>query len=400
MDLNRQNYNPRKSSFSVFFSTILPWIPWLHIYSAGVPGVTFGYLVLVMLAGYSLLSYNKCKKHSEHALLTVFLCYAMVILPLSLLFSEDIFLLQIANRCLKQLLLIYVVVSVMPRFLDFDKYVSSLRVVTYIGAAAILIQFVLMATTGRSLEFKIPFLNYANDWSNEKDFAAVMAQSGRLTSIFLEPSHYSNFAVQYLMVTLFYHPKEREPKAVYIEAVIITVSILSSVTSSGMIYCGVVWTAYLFIRQRPEEQKGKVFFRKILVLIIISVAIIFIINNERVNFAIARMLPSYANSQNVWVKIIGGQEEFLSLSPILKIIGAGFGNLSPTFMTGLFYTLYCTGIIGTIIIVAWFIKALKNKASLSKVAAIVFFLVFLIQPGFYAPTLINYSSLMRKNDNT
>ncbi len=379
--------------FSKLFSVSMPWITWLHIYDTPIPGVSLGYLALVLVVLFSLLNDKlEWKLYRRHAWLLCYYLLALLILPVAILLTGEINGLQIANRIVKQGILIYIVAFLAYRHVVWSYFKRSLQVISYIAAAAILIQFVMVLTTGRSVEFKIPFLSYCNEWSDTKDFSQIMAKTGRLTSIFIEPSHYTIFAIPYIIILLFEQTDGRTGSKVW-QAIFFSFCSIISVSSLGTVCVVLIWAIYLIEAFRGKRMSKKKLFTMSLLIVLIPVFVKLFMSDDNISFSIMRLLPSYYNSTSVWSKITGGSPEFHALSPVLKLIGRGIGNISPIFMTGLYMVLNYTGFLGLAILAVWAAGILVRGTPMSRVSVLIFVIMFFIQPVFFAPTIITYGIL-------
>ena len=185
-----------------FFSAILPWVQWLHVY-AFVSGVTFGYLFIVIFDIYLLIRHININgfviraKKNGFEYLIIFFFYIFFALSIIVLSGYPIKTVSVLNRLFKLICLYFLVLICDSKNICWSIYEKSLKCFTYLACAALIIQFVMSMISGSYYNFKIPFLRYANE---STDLRIGEFSSGyRYKSVFTEPSHFVFFVLQYLI---------------------------------------------------------------------------------------------------------------------------------------------------------------------------------------------------------
>lgn len=387
--------NNNIESESPVLSKVLPWIQWLHIY-AFIPGVTLGYVVIVVLDVIYLIAWlgdNRKVTIDKSSNTTLFLFFVVVLLtlPISLLISDSVLPVNILNRILK-LITLYLLITVSCSRINYNDYMKSLRLLTYIAAAILFIQFFQKTFLGSYSSFKLPFLEYASD-STEAKLSGINTGS-RFRSIFTEPSHYIYFVFQYQVALLFggkVHLKE------ILIAAGLSVSVILSGSSTGLIFLAIVWTVYAFDLVRKEGLSTNKIVLIAFLVILLYAAIVWIMNNETLYNAVYRLTGDYERSNVVWKRIYACWDDYLNMTTIQKIFGLGMGNIPKEFMNSFIYLLRSVGIVGTCIIIVWMTKLFCESNKCGRVAVVLLVLLSAIDMVLFTPTVLGYMIIINHN---
>lgn len=368
-------------------SYILPWIQWFHIYAL-FPGVTIGYAIIVLVDIYWLFAINKLKitTNKKTKLLWLFFAYALITLPIAAHFADGIRTISIANRIIKVFFLLWLLSVSVGDVVDWNCYIDSLRIITFISCFVIAIQFFMYLFMGKYLNFKIPFLKYSNE--NTNTLVPLFQNSSRLNSIFTEPSHFVFFAMQYLIISLFNNPDVNKKNIIH--ALLVSLSVILCISSTGIILLCIIWFLFLLSIYRRGIISSKMILVSLLVIVAFAIGAYLVFNSE-LYLAIERLGGSFSTKNTVWKRIYANMDRVFSLKGVPLFFGNGMGNIDSEFMNSFVYTILNVGIIGLIILLLWLIRDFFRTGIMGKVAIVVFVLLCEIDMVFYTPTLISYA---------
>lgn len=363
-------------------SATIALLPWLGNYSFLIDKLTLGDFILLMVFLINVFSNRRLfisNFKNPQKYLLIFYIYGFIIVCLSFL-SNSIFVNSLViNRTIKLgFYIIIIFFMITPELTDFGYFTKYYRIIVYVSCAAILMQYLAFYLGGIYLEFKLPFLTYSSDFAEQFDYTASRLSSFRPDSIFLEPAHFVYYVIGYLPICLF---KKYNGKPNIIEATLVTLCILMSVSSTGVFYLISIWCYFLF----AFLLKSKIsLYKKIstmFIVLIISYAIITIFINTELYTAIARL--GRVNSvgaieySNAWDKLILGSEYLFELNDLERIFGIGFGNYrTGIFTTSIYFIIYSTGIIGGVFFLLWILNHYINSNNLGKSMIILTLLLF------------------------
>lgn len=161
------------------------------------------------------------------------------------------------------------------------------------------------------------------------------AQEGRPAAFYSEPAHYCIFAVLVLFSLLFHIDTLNigEKKRVIASAVI-SLSIIFSTSSTGLIYLGFVWGTWMLFYKKVRI--------KYVAMFLVSIASIYIvISTDLIEVAYKHLLTMDLHTVNSGAfRIFRGFDLYFSLPLINKIFGYGVGQTGNIVKSIGFYSLY------------------------------------------------------------
>lgn len=207
----------------------------------------------------------------------------------------------------------------------------------------------------------IYFISKENIYSsiyNEYYFQNVESLSTyRPMSVFLEPSHYCQYVLFALAIVLFKH--KMSVKDILLAA-FLSVGILVSTSSMGVILCLTLWAVYLFTIMKDFVLSGrlnlKIFF--IILIVIISAVMIFSQFGDMFWFAIQRIYnPSVSSSTAAWDSRLGTFSVFFETDNLRTLLfGRGYGVINEgEWYASIPYYYSGTGILGILAIAVLFV---------------------------------------------
>lgn len=368
---------------------ILSWVivlsPWLSIYATFIDGVSIGDLSLIIALTIQLFKkFQGINKKNSYLLVYLLYCFFSII---ALYFFVPVNVSMVLKRFVK-LSLFFVFILIIDNKIDQQLFASAFSFFSRVLCGVVLIQFIIYSSFHYYVEFKIPFLHYCNDAADLFDYVASRSSSFRASSLFLEPAHFTYYISTYIAFLLFDYSKKKNTKRV-IEAVVSTICMILSTSSTAIVAGLLVW--FLFVFNTIINKRQKLIKKMVLVVFVLLVLILFVLvllKSDILSFGLNRMLFSKNHSlaTSVWGRLDSGNNYYSELPLLYKIIGNGIGNMpsSSSYFNGFFYILYCSGIIGLIIIFGGIIKTFFCSAALGKVISIL-----LIAFSFSSPIIVS-----------
>ena len=354
-------------------------LPILSSFNSFIPNVDIGTLLLVIFGCYGVIRFHTLVINRS---IFVLQTYVMLVTVLNLIMSTELYSSEtsVLMRMMRFIILITITVNIGGYFF-FDRkvFIDIYRRIVIVTSLYAIIQFLAYNFFGRIL----PNISGKMVWTATE--AGTMS-SYRPASFFGEPSNYAYYVVPFLCVLLFC--SEYQVKNRIIDIVIVVLGLICTASSQGIICIGVI-AVYFIIKQFRQGINSKT----ILLILLTTLFLYVFLTNERVLFSLNRL--SSEHSYSAVDARIGGYYAFLNLGIVQKIFGTGFGNyIQMVYYSSIADILFCTGIIGLIIVVGVYINAFVKGFAYQR-AIIVSSLVLMLGGGIYTASLLClYWSLM------
>lgn len=233
---------------------------------------------------------------------------------------------------------LYILMTVNVLLLIPDLYeVNQIRQIYYVAvmvcSIACIFQFFQHQITGRATMLLIPGLQLNSGSYNSSEYAAYTL--GRLSqgwyyrpcSFFLEPAHHAQYVLPWLFLQIMgIELTDRKQLSL---AVLVTVSVVLTASSLGVLGSAVVWMCGIIRWMRKLESKQIAKMLGVLLLAILgSIAVLRIPSvSFYFNMKIDEMTSSRLDSNSFTMRILRGWECFKQFGITEKIFGAGYGNI-------------------------------------------------------------------------
>lgn len=380
-------------------SYIIVLLPWLSNYELiiPVPGLSLGDALLVGVFLLNIFKENNLKLTNfkrPQSFLLLFYVYALIVVFFILLGNNFYDTSLVVRRTSKMGMYFIIIYSLIPNKTNFNYFYKAYKGIVYFASFAMIIQYVGYYLFGVYLNFKIPFLNYSGDFIEGLDYTAIRLSNFRPDSIFVEPAHFVFFMIGYVAICLFW---EKLDKPKIIEASIVSLIILMSISSSSILLLTVVWGYFgiLILMKKDFSITKKIGI--ILFVIILLLIVVYIYANSSLSNSFYRLfdVQSLEDSSNPWRKIFIGSEHLKDLDILEIIFGKGLGNYrTSVFTTSIYFILYSTGLIGSLIILLWLSSNFIMGNSLGKVMIILTVMVFSTWYLIYSAFFVFYNMLI------
>ncbi|NBK98437.1 MAG: hypothetical protein EOM50_10515 [Erysipelotrichia bacterium] len=373
------------------------WYPFFSLYRAFASGLTFGDVVLIIASIFLIFEKKGAisMRFSIASWYMVFYLYCVILLFILSLMSRIIIPSLVIKRYIKLGMFIVILVFLCPGSLEYSFYKNTYKRIAFIVMLGLVVQYVSYFAGFGYIELKIPYLSYDNESMNMFDITASRSSLFRPSSIFIEPATCSYFLVQYLILVLFDKSDERRLSRGFV----ISLFLLLSVSSTALILITFVWLIFII---DLISTKNYGFSRKILIFILVgfgfSILGSILISVDEISYALYRMIFSIDKSlaTSVWGRLEAGSEYLLNNGWVERVFGMGLGNYpkTNTYTSGLYFSLYGAGYIGTTLLLIWAVNALRFTEVSGKSMALVFMLLNLSSPLLYSGMMISMNSIV------
>lgn len=358
-------------------------LPILGVYASPISWFDLGTFLVIIFAIFCLFDKNAIIKISPF--LSVLLVYTILttglnlMLPNSTKYSGEF---SIIMRMVRFVVMLVVMLGIgYTTYFDFDLTMKYLRRVTLIVGAYAILQLLFFYTTGLKL------INVFGPTKQGIMFDSMLGEyetTYRPPSLFLEPSSVAYYVMPYLCYALFHkYIDQKDKKQSYIYAAIISVGVLCTTSGQGVLCVFALWIIWLFYYLITNKiQKG------LIVAIVFIIAAFVVLSNERVVFTLERIFFTDDSALSAVDARYQGYDAFGRLSTLFQIIGTGYGNYSEKIYYSSFADiLFCTGIIGCILVLLLYGNIFRKGAVYQKVL-VVATLLLMLGGGVYTATLL------------
>ncbi|CUN15857.1 hypothetical protein [Turicibacter sanguinis] len=352
------------------FTILVVLFPILSVYSSGIPNMSTADLLLIFVVPLILLE----KFINNHRVITryikilrpicIFLLYLGVTLCIQVMIESQV---EVLSTIRFMLYIIALIIGV--EMFNFKLGLKILKYVTIIISIYTILQFTVFMLFHTTLPWRIPGLVIMDSNFIAKEMSEYYLLFYRPTGIFLEPTHLVQYIYVYLIYSLF------SIQLNYKEALLISVAIVVSGSSLGMIVLLLIWGIWLLSVIGKKRILKKHIIIAIVIGSIVVVSIPYLLNLPYISKIFTRVIGDGSlNGAAVGYRFDSLTVVLDSNMPfIYRLIGYGRGT-NTVYMTGIPYLIYCNGIIG-LIIYLWIIgiSILKNRGFFKILAIVVLF---------------------------
>ncbi|WP_404330370.1 hypothetical protein [Mesobacillus maritimus] len=344
------------------YSVLIALLPIISIYSSGIPGVNLGEILLIAFLAYSVLLNRRVVFNPKHFNSIILFGWFIVMTTLIAMFFDSSQIADVFVRTVRFTFYLLIIYYLSKKYFSIDYTSKIIKNVSILATIYILIQNISYNYFGIILKGFLPFIPVYTSHYETYDYASIYNMLFyRPTSFFLEPAHYSQYALIGLVVLLY---KEKFNMKNIISSIFLTTGILISTSGQGLILAAFLWVLYavyiLFSNTLSKQKRlfGMIF--PILLLVILP----FILQSDVVQNNISRILAS--GTGTAFAARAEGYFAFGLKDNIFTLFfGAGFGNTPEgIWYSSLAYLLYCTGIIGLVFFVGILLMFYINAKNL------------------------------------
>lgn len=391
--MQNKTLNKEISKRKKIYTLLVATIPIVSIYSAGIPGVNLGELLLILFFIISIFDKKSPTENKNSVVLIITFGYYVLLVTLLAMFFDQSQLNNVLIRTTRFIFYLGVLVFLSKKYFNFMYTISLVKRISILATCFLLLQKILFETYNVFIKGFLPFLPLYTSHYETYDYLSIYKQIFyRPTSFFLEPAHYAQYALLGLVIFLFHKKLNRKD---FLSAIFLSIGIALSTSGQGLLIGTFIWMFFIF--RIIFIMRGTLNLKIIGVSTLFSalISVPFIMKVEVVSNNISRVL---ARGQSTAVSArTEGFVEFINQEIIwMKFFGSGYGNTPfGVWYSSIAYFLYCTGIIGLIILIAIFAyKYLDSKDQLNKMIVLLTFLLSISSEILNNYWIILYFSLI------
>lgn len=379
------------------FTALIVMLPIITVYKSPIKGIDLGTFIFILLS-FIIIYYSKGKIFVIKPLF-VFLVYIILSTLVSILIQGNIESYMIMLRTGKFVLLIFLILFMgYKELFDSDFGFKMLKIINILAVIYIILQVISYKFFKVLLPTGILSL-VTSDVYYQLDYQSVAANFYRPSSFFIEPAYFSQYVLLYLCYSIFGGNGTGVVKNWKL-AVFISSGIILSGSGQGILLVVTIWGIWFL----STLGLSKLNLKKISMLMTISFMSIFImkylLQTEVVSKALLRVFSdNTAGGGNAVLSRVGGYAYFYMLPNIFKFIGMGYGNV-PTgvYFNSASYTLYCSGILGAVIVLYILWSSFIKGKRFQRVFVIIFFILIMGANVFTAASICFYFSFIYANE--
>ncbi len=350
---------------SYMYMTILILLPVLAQYSIAGGIIDFDVITMVLLL-YSFFITNKRIEGKFLSFVIVISCYTVIAVSMNLihgtLYAEAA---DIILRSGRYCLYVWVTLVIGFKCFHYRTAMRIYRIIAYLALMYILIQTCFYYTSGITLP---------NRLNQQAENVIDMRQTGRFMAFYSEPADMTYSIIPFICCSLFgpKYEKKRKDRRIR-DSVFITLAVVLTTSGQGVFCALFLWVIWIARALTVKRLTLKV------LMTIASVFTMFSVLYEVgiLDFALDRIWNN--GESNAWVARRSGYSALVLLSPLQRIFGAGYGNYFHlntyglktygdfVYFSSLTESLFCGGIIGTLIMSVFLIHAYRKGTGCQKI---------------------------------
>ncbi len=357
---------------STFFTTLIVLFPLLSIYETPIERLSYADFLLAFSMLLFALYYSIKRKIIVNGAIKACLLYFALILIFyisQLINSYKVEFISTIRYCL----FIFAIVAGY-RFFNKEKALNILRVVTIIACLLVVIQFFSFYFFKLIVPWNIPYLPVIDSSFIDAGDDAHFLKFYRPTGFFYEPTHFSQFAIVYLIyLTANVHAvgAVESSSDKYVKFLIIA-AIIMSASSLGFISLILIWS-YNFFFLRKEKLTARFYF---LILGLFLLVVYLFMTVDYFSFIVTRVYdfennqlgPAFGYRFNSLVHLFETEDSYKFL------FGSGRGS-EEHYFTGVFYLINSIGILGLLAYLFLLIAVFLNADVFGRMLVVIVFLV-------------------------
>ena len=292
-----------------------------------------------------------------------------------LMYSTSVFI--AIKTLISYLLLVLNIYCIGIKHFNLDLGYKVYTKIVMAGSIILIIELLWYMIVGGRIALVLPFatLNYADGMSGSTYISLIQSSASyRASAFFIEPATFASYSLPWLILSLFYSNKKHNFGNI-IRSGFVTLAIVLSTSSLGMLGCLIAWVVYIDISLWIAGRKN-------LLLVIPALLIIgsYVYNLDIIQAQILskfHSLQDLTRSTSLSNRLMRGWYCFQEFPLVNKILGCGYGSLSNfltqhrietildngiivnTYMNGFFLLVCNTGIVGTVLYLWALLKSIS-----------------------------------------
>lgn len=357
------------------YTILIVILPILSIYKSGIPSIDIGTLSLIVMFILLVIT-GKVKSRfyfpKEWGLYLIYIIFNMLIIyPIVMHYQENS---SIILRMSKYILYVCIYLyCACNEIFDLEYALKIYKRVCIFAITFICIQSILHYIIGIDINGVIYKLIMLDSYAERATITTHVVY--RPTSIFLEPSHYFDYTMMFLIISLF---KNREIRSKdFFAAIYVSIGMIVSTSGQAVLYSIIIWGIWVIRLIYGKNRKKIIYIITIIPTMIIAFVVLY--KTSFVQSILERIFNKNVVGGNAVDARAIGFEYFNDQELFNKIFGNGYGNTPDVFFSSMSFNLFCLGILGTIFVVYIYLKCFK-KTSIPYIKVLIFIL-FIVSIG-------------------
>ncbi|QQP69552.1 hypothetical protein JHE06_07975 [Carnobacterium sp. CS13] len=360
------------------FTSILILFPILGIYSTFMPGITMGDLLLMIIILFLLIDFIKKDVLVSELLYKPMFFYSILIfwnllyaiLVNNLVQTQGV----IIGNTLHYLLYCITIAFFIKQYFNINYAHKFFEIVAVISSVYLIIQYLLLEIFGYYLPGVLPFMETINTSIDRMFVLASINKLSRVSSFFAEPSHFAVFGVLFLCINLFSFNNQIKKRS-HLSGVIVTIAILLSQSSTGIIVVILLWLLWVLKKVISFEAKRKKLQYILILITLFPILVYFLLNSAVFDVFINRTFSSQGGSAatnrfgniNIFDYVKGN-------SIVELFFGKGMIDLIE-YIPGFVRSFYFFGLIGVLVTAFLLLYMFKKGNNLQKIIILIFLIL-------------------------
>lgn len=387
-------------------SLLIPLLPIFAIYKSPIPKVDLGTFFACIVFIFALLELKKKGKNNLIILkkkpVNYLLLYCLYIIVgfLICIFAGalNVPIMTIFSRVIKMcLFILFINLCISADLFDYQYSFRFYTKIIIVSCILLIVQTLSFYFLKRNFYGVIMPLILQGDYQYVDYNSMSMQYLYRPCAFFLEPSGLTSYFSLFLAILLNKKPTKKS----VLLAIFVTFCMILSTSGQAYLYGGILWLIFI-LKCFKKYLTKKTVLVLLIFAIVLPVLVFKLYNTDIVYKSIQRIIDGSASGGNAITSRTFSISYYKKLPLINKIFGVGYGNPVPNiYFNSLNYTLYCSGIIGLIIILMFFLKSYKlydkKNFVIYWLVSIMFSTTFIATNiGFYLPFLSNSDEEVNK----
>lgn len=349
----------KNNKITWIYSFLICVLPFLSIYKSPINGFSLGDVVIVITFFVMVFKIrNKkifCKENSMIFTFGIFLILLITLSIIDRLYSYEYS--KFIDTIVRSIKILFYILTAIIACCTIGSNVmeKNIKILGIIASMFVIIQF-LLSKVGVNVFFVFRNMIYSNGIYDEDYYKTIIeSEFVRSGGLFLEPSHFCQYAIVSLILFLF---KKNKKIADYLLIFVCALAMIISGSIIGFICLAVTLFLYFIYLLFISKNKSEMLIVCLIILCFSPYVYSIIKNSDFFEYAISRT-EGFTNGKNVvWNSRM---KSYLTLfetnNNAVLLFGNGWGNTKEfLFYSSIAYILHCCGLSGTILFGIGFIS--------------------------------------------
>jgi hypothetical protein len=347
----KRSYAPAENKsvwFSKIYTICILLLPVLNEYKLGAIDAAFlGEAIYICFIVFSFFCKPLNKKFTfDNSFIWIFLLYTAVFSPITLFFQGSCDTASIIGKFGRLIIYFGGFLLWGQYYFDIPFAIRAYKLLAVVFSFFLIFQSLVYTITGQlivGILFKNMTINMGESYTYAQYIAYLKHVGFRPTSFFTEPSHFCQYSMIPLILSLFpFNNTDSKDKTDYFTAIIISAAGLFSYSTSALIFIALIWLLWLFF-YIPKKSFAKMIIG--LIALVITVFILQQKTNIFQKFVERFSTITYDYGTTGTQRLLRGLYIWNAEGTYNKIIGVGLGNVSEYLIANNIRTIFDTGLL-------------------------------------------------------